>query len=81
MWIIKGYLVYKVVDMDVMTDIGFAAGEAYEAGKGKELKTDDLKKKVERDEKSFYMALGWLAREGKASLRKDKKTLLVTIYD
>ncbi|MFH1788832.1 MAG: winged helix-turn-helix domain-containing protein [Candidatus Altiarchaeota archaeon] len=67
--------------MDVMTDLGFAAGEIYQAGKGTELNADDLKKKAKRDEKTFYMALGWLAREGKASIRKEKKTLLVTVFE
>ena len=65
--------------MDLLGEIGFDAGDVYSAGKDKETEVSDLKKKAKRDDKTFYMAVGWLAREGKVQLRKDKTKLFVKI--
>jgi hypothetical protein len=58
--------------MDLVLDIGFAAGEIYFCGIDKPVELSLLKKKVSRREDVFNMALGWLAREGKIEMFTDK---------
>lgn len=65
--------------MDLVGEIGFAAGEIYSAGKDKETNITKLKKDVNRDDKLFYMGLGWLAREGKAQINQMKGKTTVKI--
>jgi hypothetical protein len=58
--------------MDMMADIGFAAGEIYFCGIEKPTELIALKKKVNHRDDILYMALGWLAREGKIELYTEK---------
>lgn len=58
--------------MDMTPDIGFAAGEVYFCGIEKPTDLLTVKKKVNRSEDILYMALGWLAREGKIEIYNEK---------
>ena len=63
--------------MDLIPDIGFAAGEVYFCGIDKPTDLLTLKKKVNKKDDVFFMALGWLAREGKIEITSDKGRVLV----
>ncbi|MFH1126297.1 MAG: winged helix-turn-helix domain-containing protein [Candidatus Altiarchaeota archaeon] len=58
--------------MDLASDIGFVAGEIYFGGIDKPVEISAVKKKVNKRDDIFYMALGWLAREGKVEITLDK---------
>ncbi|MDD5111928.1 MAG: winged helix-turn-helix domain-containing protein [Candidatus Altiarchaeota archaeon] len=58
--------------MDLLPDIGFAAGEIYFCGIEKPVELQIVKKRVSRREDIFNMALGWLSREGKIEIYTEK---------
>jgi hypothetical protein len=63
--------------MDMIPEIGFAAGEVYFCGIDKPVELTLLKKKVGRREDVLNMALGWLAREGNIELYEEKGRIYV----
>jgi len=63
-------------------EIGSAAGKIYSGFVGKNPATAaEVKKKTKLDDGMLYMALGWLAREGKAQLNTEKNVLTVKIIE
>ena len=66
--------------MELWGEIGSTAGTIYTnfAGKG-EIKLSQVEKKV-KSKASVEMALGWLAREGKARISKKVKGLVIEVY-
>lgn len=58
--------------MDIIPDIGFAAGEVYFCGIEKPTEILTVRKKVNRRDDILCMALGWLAREGKVEIYAEK---------
>jgi hypothetical protein len=58
--------------MDMIPDIGFAAGEIYYSGIETPVEISIIRKKVKRNSDIFDMALGWLAREGKIEIYVEK---------
>ena len=60
--------------------IGETAGKVWLALEGKEgLSIPQLKKATNADEKMLWLALGWLAREGKINLAKNKASYKVSL--
>ena len=67
---------------EVWGKIGSAAGAVYTSFVGKSPATAaEVKKKTKLDDAMLYMALGWLAREGKAQLNTEKNVLTVKIIE
>jgi hypothetical protein len=59
--------------------IGATAGKIWQALEGKEgLSFPQLKKATGADEKVLWLALGWLAREGKVSIAKNKASFKIS---
>ncbi|MFH0860285.1 MAG: winged helix-turn-helix domain-containing protein [Candidatus Altiarchaeota archaeon] len=58
--------------MDIKPDVGFAAGEIYFCGIDTPVEVGAVKKKIKKNDDIFYMALGWLAREGKIEINRSK---------
>lgn len=60
---------------------GELAGKIWEAlNEGGKLSGKDLKKAAKiRADKDLYLALGWLAREGKLSVSEEEKDILVAL--
>jgi len=64
------------------TKIGFDAGKIWQMLMEKgELKATDLKKMSKMDIKDVYMALGWLAREGKVHFFQLENEFAVCLSD
>ncbi len=64
----------------MVTLIGETAGKAWQALQGKEgLSIPQLKKATNADEKMLWLALGWLAREGKISIAKNRASYKVSL--
>ncbi len=59
--------------MDLLPEVGFAAGEIYFCGIETPVDILKLKEKVKRKDEIFYMAIGWLAREGKIEFYTEKR--------
>ena len=68
--------------MDLWGEIGTAAGKLYSGfvGAGSSNITD-VKRKTKLDDAMLYMALGWLAREGKAHITVEKSVIKVKINE
>lgn len=60
---------------------GELAGKIWEAlNANGELSSKDLKKAVKvRADKDLYLALGWLLREGKLTVKEDAKDILISL--
>lgn len=62
--------------------IGEAAGQAWSALKRDgQLAVAELEKRVDAPKQLVYMALGWLAREGKLAMSQDKRTIRVWLTE
>ncbi len=60
--------------------IGTNAGLIWNAlNENKSMTLKDLKKATKLKEKESYLALGWLAREGKVSLEEAEKDVVITL--
>ena len=59
--------------------IGINAGLIWKALESGEVNTKDLKKGTKLTEKDMYLALGWLAREGKVKFNEVDKDLFVSL--
>jgi len=60
--------------------VGEAAGKVWHTLKENgEMSTAQLKKKLGTDDKTLWMALGWLAREDKLNFIQVKNTLKISI--
>ncbi len=55
--------------------IGYTAGTVWMTLVKGEQGVKAIKKETKLTDKEIYMALGWLAREGKISLREDEKDI------
>lgn len=65
--------------MNVET-IGTNAGLIWNAlNESKSMNLKDLKKATKLKEKEAFLALGWLAREGKVSLEEAEKEVIITL--
>ncbi len=65
--------------MNVET-IGTNAGLIWNAlNENKSMTLKDLKKATKLKEKEAFLALGWLAREGKVSLEEAEKDVIITL--
>jgi hypothetical protein len=63
-----------VLMANIWGEIGSAAGKVWGIlSDGKPAAVTDLKKKTKLDDATLNMALGWLVREDKIILEKDKK--------
>jgi len=58
--------------MDIQAEIGFTAGEIYFSGIDKPVEIEKVQKKINKGEHIFYLAVGWLAREGKIEIYAEK---------
>ncbi len=67
--------------MDLWGDIGTAAGTVFNAlsGQKKPVSTAALKKKTKLSDGMLNLALGWLAREDKVVLSKNKSSVSVKL--
>jgi len=66
--------------MDLWGEIGTASGKIYSVCVGQAPVTMlDLKKRTKLDDPMLYLALGWLAREGKAQIASDKGVVKVKV--
>jgi hypothetical protein len=64
----------------MLPTVGEAAGKVWHTLKENgELSTAQLKKKIEADDKTLWMALGWLAREDKLTFNQVKNTLKISL--
>jgi hypothetical protein len=60
--------------------IGDTAGKVWQVLEGKEsLSVPQLKKATGADEKVLWLALGWLARENKISIAKNKASIKISL--
>ncbi|MGH7495028.1 MAG: winged helix-turn-helix domain-containing protein [bacterium] len=60
--------------------IGDTAGKVWQVLDGKEsLSVPQLKKATGADEKVLWLALGWLARENKISIAKNKASIKISL--
>lgn len=60
--------------------IGTNAGLIWNAlNESKSMNLKDLKKATKLKEKEAFLALGWLAREGKVSLEEAEKDVIITL--
>lgn len=60
--------------------IGETAGKVWQALQGKEgLSVPQLKKATAADEKVLWLALGWLAREGKIDIARNKASYKISL--
>ncbi len=60
--------------------VGSTAGKVYEKlGAQGQMSMSRLKKEVGETDTLVAMAVGWLAREGKINLNKERNTLKVTL--
>lgn len=67
--------IYKLDETNLTIKIGSNAGKIWQLLTTLEesIDTTEITKKLQIDRKDTYFALGWLAREGKIHLLKDKK--------
>lgn len=65
--------------MNLIEEIGFIAGDIYQTLLSGETEVDKLKKTLSKDEKLVLLGLGWLAREGKVAISKDKRKIKVKV--
>lgn len=64
----------------MIPQVGEAAGKVWHTLKEDgEMSTAQLKKKIDADDKTVWMALGWLAREDKLNFTQVKNTLKVSL--
>jgi hypothetical protein len=64
----------------MFAQVGEVAGKVWHTLKESgELSTAQLKKKIETDDKTLWMALGWLAREDKLNFNQVKNTLKISL--
>ena len=68
-------------DANSQSEIGFTAGQIYNAGLKKEITMTQLKDSLNKDEKVILMAVGWLAREGKVNFSVDNNDLKMRINE
>ncbi len=68
-------------DANYQSEIGFTAGQIYNAGLKKEITLTQLKGILKKDEKVILMAVGWLAREGKVNFSVDNNDLKMRINE
>jgi uncharacterized protein HemY len=60
--------------------VGEAAGKVWHTLKESgEMSTAQLKKKIGADDKTLWMALGWLSREDKLNFNQAKNTLKISL--
>lgn len=59
--------------------IGLNAGLVWKALEKEQTNVKALKKATKLTDKDLYLALGWLAREGKVSFVEEEKELLVAL--
>jgi len=60
--------------------VGLIAGDVYQKLNAKgQLSMNQLKKEINQNETLVTMAIGWLAREGKVNLSKERNTIKVTL--
>lgn len=65
--------------MNVVT-IGTNAGLIWNAlNESKTMNLKDLKKATKLKEKESFLALGWLAREGKINIEEAEKDVIITL--
>lgn len=60
-------------------EIGTYAGLVWQALENGELELKDLRKATKLTAQNLNFALGWLAREGKVSLREEAKDLFISL--
>jgi uncharacterized protein HemY len=64
----------------MLAKVGEAAGKVWHALKNDgEMSTAQLKKATGADDKTLWMALGWLAREDKLVFNQAKNTLKISL--
>ena len=63
----------------VISVIGENAGLIWNALQGGALTLKALKKATKLKNEELYLALGWLAREGKVSLEEAEKDVIITL--
>jgi hypothetical protein len=64
----------------ITSEIGFNAGKVWEyLDENKEQPVKDLIKKLKLPTNDFYMALGWLSREGKLSHKEQDGVMIVSL--
>lgn len=68
----------KIKDM-VKSTIGLNAGLVWKALEQGQSGVKSIKKATKLTEKNLYLALGWLAREGKISFEESENDLLVSL--
>ncbi len=59
--------------------IGLNAGLVWKALEKEQTNVKALKKATKLTDKDLYLALGWLAREGKVSFVEEEKEILVAL--
>ena len=62
-------LLNRNTTIDPKYEVGFTAGQIYNAAKNKEVTLTNLNAAINKSEQIILMAIGWLAREGKISCR------------
>ena len=68
--------------MEMWGEIGTAAGKIYSGFVGAAPATIQLvKRKTGLDDDMMYLAIGWLAREGKAQITSEKGALRIKINE
>ena len=64
------------------SEIGKDAGKVWQSlSKEGKMDLNAIKKIVNSDDKNLYMALGWLAREGKVKFEQKQKQILVDLTE
>jgi hypothetical protein len=64
----------------ITSEIGFNAGKIWEyLDENKEQPVKDLIKKLKMSTSDFYMAVGWLSREGKLSHKELEGVMTVSL--
>ncbi|MCX6695595.1 MAG: winged helix-turn-helix domain-containing protein [Candidatus Altiarchaeota archaeon] len=69
--------------MELWGEIGAAAGKVYSSivGSAGPATVLEVKRKTKLDDAMLYMALGWLAREGRAQIDSERNVLKVKINE
>jgi hypothetical protein len=66
-------------ELTVPEEIGFTAGKIWHALRDKELSLSKLKTATKAQPNLLMMGLGWLAREDKVEISKNKKTYSIRL--